>query len=86
MDAQWSWFETSGGKNLQKKVSFCGNNPKLFHVFLVIEVIKNGDLTLCPVDWSLLALHTTYWPITLGASAEQNDLLHIIQDYHGDPR
>ena len=55
-------------------------------LFLVLLVIKNKDLTLCPVDRSLLALHTTYWPITLGASAEQNDLLHIIQDYHGDPR
>ena len=49
-------------------------------------MIKNGDLTLRPVDRSLLALHTTYWPITLGTSAEQNDYLHTIQDYHGDPR
>ena len=32
------------------------------------------------MDRSLLALHTTYWPITLGTSAEQNDFLHTIQD------
>ena len=62
---------------------FCDKNPKLFLVLLVIE---DRDLTLRPVDRSLLALHTTYWPITLGTSAEQNDYLHTIQDYHGDPR